>query len=141
MNTDADARAAIQAAAEPLPDLDDPAFAAQFDRFASARVVLLGESTHGTAEFCRARAAITRGLVERHGFRIVALEADWPDMAAVDQWTRWGGAPPGSDAFARFLQWMWRNEEFARFAAWLRHYTPAWRRPSAPPCAGSISTA
>lgn len=120
MDTDANARAAIQAAAEPLPDLDDPAFAAAFDRFASARVVLLGESTHGTAEFYRARAAITRRLVERHGFRIVALEADWPDMAAVDRWARRGGPAPGTDAFARFPQWMWRNDEFVEFAAWLR---------------------
>ncbi len=122
MDTDANARAAIQAAAEPLPDLDDPAFAAAFDRFASARVVLLGESTHGTAEFYRARAAITRRLIERNGFRIVALEADWPDMTAVDRWARRDGSAPGSDAFARFPRWMWRNEEFACFAAWLRQH-------------------
>ena len=66
----------IQAAAEPLPPIEDPAFAAPFDRFARARVVLLGEASHGTAEFYRARAAITRRLVEHHGFDIVAIEAD-----------------------------------------------------------------
>lgn len=60
--------------------------------------------------------------MERHGFRIVALEADWPDMAAVDRWARRGGPAPGSDAFARFPQWMWRNKEFAGFAAWLRSH-------------------
>ena len=52
-----------------------------FDRFGSAKVVLLGEATHGTSEFYRARAAITRRLIERHGFNIVAVEADWPDAA------------------------------------------------------------
>ena len=57
---DADADApAVAAAAEPLPDIDDPGFAAAFDRWADRRVVLLGESTHGTAEFHRARAAVT----------------------------------------------------------------------------------
>ena len=70
---------------EALPDLDDShSFGATFDRFADARIVLLGESTHGTSEFYRARAAITQRLIERHGFTIVAVEADWPDAARID---------------------------------------------------------
>ena len=59
-----------------------------FDRFADRRVVLLGEASHGTREFYRARAAITRRLVEQHGFTIVAVEADWPDAAALDRYVR-----------------------------------------------------
>ena len=78
----------IAQAAEPLPEIDDPAFGAMFDRFGDARVVLLGEASHGTSEFYRARAAITRRLVERHGFTIVAVEADWPDAAAIDRYVR-----------------------------------------------------
>ena len=67
----------VQAAAsQPLPDIDDPGFADQFDRYATRRVVLLGEASHGTSEFYRARAAITRRLIERHGFSFVAVEAD-----------------------------------------------------------------
>src|SRR5512133_3900757 len=62
----------IARAAEPLPDFDDAAFGAAFERFAAAKVVLLGEASHGTSEFYRARAAITRRLIERHGFTIVA---------------------------------------------------------------------
>src|SRR3954470_5265179 len=73
----------MAAAAEPLPDLDDPAFRRLFDRFADRRVVLLGEASHGTSEFYRARAAITRRLIEDHGFTIVAVEADWPDAAGL----------------------------------------------------------
>src|SRR5690606_12031192 len=69
----------IAEAALPLPDLDDDDFADPFERFAHCRVVMLGEASHGTAEFYRARTEITRRLVERHGFTIVALEADWPD--------------------------------------------------------------
>jgi protein-L-isoaspartate(D-aspartate) O-methyltransferase len=78
----------IRAAAEPLPETEDPGFGAMFDRFAKARIVLLGEATHGTSEFYRARAQITRLLIERHGFNIVAVEADWPDAARIDRYVR-----------------------------------------------------
>jgi erythromycin esterase-like protein len=64
----------IADAAETLPDFDDPAFGAMFDRFADRRVVLLGEAS--LSEFYRARAAITRCLVEEHHFNIVAVEWD-----------------------------------------------------------------
>ena len=107
---------------EPLPSLSDTqAFGAMFDRFADGKVVLLGEATHGTSEFYRARAAITRRLIERHGFTIVAVEADWPDAARIDAYVRHRAVPPGDDvAFQRFPAWMWRNEEVADFANWLR---------------------
>jgi erythromycin esterase-like protein len=112
--------AAIRQAAEPLPDIDDHDFAAAFDRFADARVVLLGEASHGTSEFYRARAAITRRLVEGHGFSIVALEADWPDAAHLDRYVRHRGAREEEEAaFQRFPSWMWRNAEFDAFLTWL----------------------
>jgi protein-L-isoaspartate(D-aspartate) O-methyltransferase len=110
----------IAEAAEPLPDIEDPAFAALFDRYADARVVLLGEASHGTSEFYRARAAITRRLIERHDFTIVALEADWPDAATLDRIVRHRESRKGEEsAFARFPAWMWRNREFDRFVRWL----------------------
>ncbi|MDV3254078.1 MAG: protein-L-isoaspartate(D-aspartate) O-methyltransferase [Lysobacter sp.] len=111
----------IAEAALPLPDLDDDDFADPFERFAHCRVVMLGEASHGTAEFYRARTEITRRLVERHGFTIVALEADWPDAAALDRHVR--HRPPRADAepvFQRFPTWMWRNAEFAELVVWLR---------------------
>jgi len=116
----------IRRAAEPLPDFDDPAFGALFDRFAEARVVLLGEASHGTSEFYRARAAITRRLVDRHGFRIVAVEADWPDAAHFDRYVR-DLPPPGHDEppFRRFPTWMWRNTEVEAFIASLRQWNLA----------------
>src|SRR3954454_16657314 len=90
-------------AAEPLPGLDDPAFGEIFDRFADARVVLLGEASHGTSEFYRARAAITRRLIEHHGFNIVAVEADWPDAPSVDRYVRHRPRLEGEEAsFERF---------------------------------------
>lgn len=110
----------IATAAEPLPEIDDPAFAALFDRFADARIVLLGEASHGTSEFYRARAAITRRLIEQHGFTIVAVEADWPDAAAVDRHVRHRPARSAPDGvFQRFPRWMWRNTDVAAFLGWL----------------------
>lgn len=113
----------IRRAAEPLPDLNDPAFGRLFDRFAAAKVVLLGEASHGTAEFYQARVAITRRLIEEHGFTIVAVEADWPDAAAIDRYVRHRPARPGAEpAFTRFPTWMWRNTEVEAFSDWLRDH-------------------
>ena len=108
-------------AARPLPDFDDEEqFASCFDRFADAKVVLLGECTHGTSEFYRARAIITRRLIERHGFRIVAIEGDWPDAAELDRFVRQHGKWGDRSAFVNFPRWMWRNTEFANFLRRLR---------------------
>lgn len=113
----------VAQAAEPLPGLDDPAFGALFDRFGACRVVLLGEASHGTSEFHRARAAITRRLIEQHGFEIVAVEADWPDAAAVDRYVRHRPVAPSSDPpFQRFPTWMWRNTDVAAMIEWMREH-------------------
>jgi len=112
----------IADAAEPLPDFDNPAFAPLFDRFADKRIVLLGEASHGTAEFYRGRAAITRHLLETHGFTIVAVEADWPDAAAIDRYVRHRPTHATEPPFQRFPTWMWRNTEVDAFVEWLRSY-------------------
>jgi protein-L-isoaspartate(D-aspartate) O-methyltransferase len=104
----------IAEAAEPFGDLDELASLAE--RFADKRVVLLGEATHGTAEFYDARAAITEMLVAKHGFTIVAVEADWPDAAVYDSYVRGLPRPKvPKAAFTRFPTWMWRNGEVAAF--------------------------
>jgi len=123
--------AKLRAAAEPLPPIDDPGFAGHFDRYGDARAVLIGEATHGSAEFYRARAAITRRLIERHDFNIVAVEADWPDAARIDRHVRGQPAAPSVEpAFARFPTWMWRNAEIRAFVEWLAGWNAA-RAPEA----------
>ena len=118
----------IAQAADMLPALDHPAFADAFERFADARVVMLGEASHGTSEFYRARAAITRMLIERHGFSIVAVEADWPDAAFIDRYVRHRPKREGEGAsdedapFQRFPTWMWRNTDVDAFVRWLRSH-------------------
>ena len=113
----------IREAAEPLPGLDDPRFGGMFDRIADRRIVLLGEASHGTSEFYRARAQITKRLIREHGFTIVAVEADWPDAAHVDRFIR-HRPQDGMDepAFSRFPTWMWRNEEVEGFVGELRRH-------------------
>jgi erythromycin esterase-like protein len=106
----------------PPPEQAD-AFGAVFDRFGDASVVLLGEATHGTSDFHRARAAITRHLVEHHGFTIVAVEADWPDGARIDDYVRHHAPRPWrGPGFSRFPGWMWRNDDVAAFVHWLHQY-------------------
>jgi putative phosphoribosyl transferase len=113
--------ARLRTAIVPLPPPDDPAFGASFDRFGAARIVLLGEASHGTSEFYRARAAITRRLIEHHGFNIVAVEADWPDAAAIDRYVRQRPRQPiSASPFTRFPAWMWRNTDMDAFVAQLR---------------------
>ena len=93
------------------------------ERLAGARVVCIGEASHGTSEFYRMRARLTRELVERHGFGIVAVEGDWPDVASVNRIVRGvtdGRIPGGGEPFARFPTWMWRNRETLAFLAWLK---------------------
>jgi erythromycin esterase-like protein len=110
----------LRSAGERMPSPDGADFGKLFDRFGDARVVLLGEASHGTSEFYRARAAISRRLIENHGFNIVAVEADWPDAARIDRYVR-HMVPSVSEerAFARFPTWMWRNREVHDFVDWL----------------------
>lgn len=91
-----------------------------------ARIVLIGESSHGTHEFYEARAAITKWLIEEKGFCAVAAEADWPDAYRVNRFVRGLGDDNTSDealsGFERFPAWMWRNVVVRDFADWLRRH-------------------
>ena len=94
------------------------------DRIGDARLVLLGEASHGTHEFYRERARITQMLIEEKGFAAVAVEADWPDAYRVNRFVRNvsddRGAAEALGDFGRFPRWMWRNTEIAEFIEWLR---------------------
>lgn len=108
---------------EPFGDIESANLDALIDRIGDARVVLMGEATHGTSEFYRMRSRLTRELIRRKGFSIVSLEADWPDAARVDAYVR--HLPPRTmkwRAFDRFPVWMWRNHEFRDLVEWLREH-------------------
>ena len=79
-------------------------------RVGDARIVLLGEATHGTSEFYRMRERISRELIEQKGFSFIAIEGDWPDAARIDHYVRHAEYPPSEwTAFARFPVWMCRR--------------------------------
>lgn len=126
--TEAALAAEVRAAAQPLTgagaDLDP-----LIDLVGDSRCVLLGEASHGTADFYRERARITQRLIEERGFRAVAAEADWPDAHRVDRYVRGAGDDPDGRAalagFDRFPRWMWRNVELLRFVEWLRRRNDA----------------
>lgn len=118
-----DLDACLREHAETLPSPDQQSFGDTFERFGDARVVLLGEATHGTHEFYTARAAISRRLIEGYGFSVIAVEGDWPDIARLDDYVRHKGPRPRlGEPFARFPTWMWRNEEMLAFIDWLRSH-------------------
>ena len=102
----------IRETAAPIADIEQADIGPLLERIGNARVVLLGEATHGTSEFYRMRARITKELILRYGFNFVAVEADWPDAARINQYVRHVPAQQEQwKAFARFPTWMWRNHE------------------------------
>jgi protein-L-isoaspartate(D-aspartate) O-methyltransferase len=111
----------IAASCERFGAIDSANLDSLLQRIGTARIVLLGEATHGTSEFYRMRARISRELIEHKGFSFIAIEGDWPDAARIDHYVRHAEYPPSEwTAFARFPKWMWRNREVRTFVDWLR---------------------
>jgi erythromycin esterase-like protein len=104
--------------AEPLVGAPND-FDSLVDLIGDARFVLIGEASHGTHEFYRIRAQISKVLIAQRGFNAVTVEADWPDAYRVNRFVR--GASKDSDSvealsgFQRFPQWMWRNADVLDF--------------------------
>jgi protein-L-isoaspartate(D-aspartate) O-methyltransferase len=112
---------AIARHAERFGDIATTKLDGLMDRIGDARIVLIGEATHGTSEFYRMRQRISRELIERKGFSFIAIEGDWPDAARIDHYVRHAQYPASEwTAFARFPTWMWRNREVRDFVEWLR---------------------
>ena len=122
----------VREVAEPLASVDGQDLGALLERLAGSRLVLIGEASHGTSEFYRMRARITQELIRTRGFRIVAVEADWPDARRVTRYVQ--ALPDGlhreESAFARFPTWMWRNHETWGFVEWLRIFNAGLDEPA-----------
>jgi erythromycin esterase-like protein len=110
----------IRTYAEPIQNLDAPNLDGLIERIGDSRVVLLGEATHGTAEFYKLRAEISLRLIREKNFGLIGLEADWPDVEGVNEFIRW--KTDSWDGFHRFPEWMWRNTAFSEFADLLRSH-------------------
>ncbi|WP_330473362.1 erythromycin esterase family protein [Terrabacter sp. C0L_2] len=100
------------------------------ERVRGARFVCVGEASHGTSDYYRWRALLSRRLVEEHGFTWIGVEGDWPDCWRINRWVR-GEADQDLDAvgvldrFERWPTWMWANREVAEFLTWLHAYNLA----------------
>ena len=115
----------------PIDGIETADVSGFLERVGDARVVLLGAATHGTSEFYRWRARLTRELVMHRGFTILAAEADWPDAARVDRHVRHLPKDPRTwRAFERFPQWLWRNYETVDLMEWLRAHNAEVRSPA-----------
>ena len=122
-SAEAAAVAALRRAARPVTGAPGD-YDALLELVGDARIVLLGEASHGTHEFYRERARITQRLVRELGFSAIAIEGDWPDAYRVHRYVR--GVPGDGDAeealrgFRRFPAWMWRNADMLELVGWLR---------------------
>ena len=114
----------IRENAQSISSIDSPNLKPLLDRIGEARFVLIGEATHGTSEFYRLRAEITKALVAQKHFQFVAIEADWPDAYRIHDFVthREREEPHDWEAFSRFPTWMWRNQEVLDFIHWLRDF-------------------
>jgi len=118
----ADVVSEIRSLALPLTSLED--LDPLVDRLGPARYVCLGEASHGTSEYYRWRAALSRRLIEEHGFTWIGVEGDWPDCWRINRWVR-GQEDQDLDVdgllagFERWPTWMWANREVADFLDWL----------------------
>ena len=122
---DHDLARAIRRSAHPLTG-ENTDFDPLLKAIGDSRFVLIGEATHGTHEFYRERALITRRLIEEKGFVGVAVEADWPDAYRINQFVQFDSddedAIDALSGFKRFPAWMWRNADVLDFVGWLRNY-------------------
>src|SRR5215207_9760562 len=118
----------VRAAARVLEGAS-PDYDALLKLIGGSRFALLGEASHGTHEFYRERAEITKRLITEKSYTAVAVEADWPDAYRVNRYVR--GESDDAEAraalggFKRFPTWMWRNTVVVEFVEWLRAYNDA----------------
>jgi erythromycin esterase len=93
------------------------------NRIGNARIVMLGEASHGTHEYYTWRAKITKRLIEEKGFNFIAVEGDWPDCYSVNRYIKQyeenKSAYDVLHGFNRWPTWMWANWEIVALAEWL----------------------
>jgi len=114
----------IYQSSEHFTSINDAKLDNLLERIGDSRLVLLGEASHGTAEFYEMRARISQELIEKKGFTIIAVEADWPDATHIDRYIHGISPDPllKSAPFSRFPTWMWANHSVQEFTHWLKAY-------------------
>jgi len=114
----------VRQRAHPLSEGDLTGYDPLLDMIGNARIVMIGDGSHGTHEFYRERALLTKRLIEEKGVTFVAIEGPWPDVLRLNQYVQ-GGSGTAREAltvFDRYPTWMWGNRDMQDFLAWLRRY-------------------
>lgn len=118
-------REAIKVIEEKAINIDDKtSLDTLFDKIGNARIVMLGEASHGTHEYYTWRSYITKKLISEKNFNFVAVEGDWPDCYSINKYIK-GQCEPGTHIrdilknFDRWPTWMWANWEIAALVDWL----------------------
>ena len=117
----------VKQRAYPLGADDLAGYDPLLEMIGNARIVMIGDGSHGTHEFYRERALITKRLIEEQGFTFVGIEGPWPDVLQLNQYVQ-GGSGSARDALAvfdRYPTWMWGNLDMQHFLTWLRGYNDA----------------
>lgn len=115
----------IKKEAIPLKQIED--YNPLFDKMSEAKFVLLGESSHGTSEFYKIRAELSKKLIQENGYTYIAVEGDWPACQQINRYIKsydsvHKNAEEALTAFGRWPTWMWANEELIDFVEWLKSY-------------------
>jgi len=118
----------IQAISQHSLPLNDATLNKIVETIGDAKIVMIGEASHGTSEFYTIRAELSKKLIEQQGFQLIAVEGDWPSTQAVNRYVK-GYSVEGATskdvlmkAFHRWPTWMWSNEEVATFTEWLKEF-------------------
>ncbi|MCC5914168.1 MAG: erythromycin esterase family protein [Balneolaceae bacterium] len=106
---------------------DDESLIALIESISDERLVLMGEASHGTSEFYKARAALSKELVKNHGFNYIAVEGDWPSFARINAYVKQKPNAPADideamEAIDRWPLWMWKNQEVKELVEWLYEF-------------------
>jgi erythromycin esterase-like protein/predicted phosphoribosyltransferase len=111
-----------------VPLMNKSSLTPLINKIAHAKVVMLGESTHGTQEFYEWRRLISQELIENHGYSFIAVEGDWPPCAALNRFIH--SEAESSEArekemlkhFKRWPTWMWANTEIHKLTEWMHEH-------------------
>ncbi|MCW3055562.1 MAG: hypothetical protein JWN14_4732, partial [Chthonomonadales bacterium] len=86
-----------------------------------ARIVALGEASHGTREFFQMKHRLLEYLVNKKGFTVFAIEANWPESEVADRYIKTGEGDPTRALDAMYF-WTWHTKEVADMIQWMRDY-------------------
>lgn len=109
-----------------IPLHNAQALDALVEAIGDSKIVLLGEASHGTAEYYDLRRELSKKLIQEKGFSFIAVEGDWPSCYAVNRYIKRGAQKDVhqllEQAFNRWPSWMWANEETLQLAEWLKQH-------------------